>query len=87
LLPGRCRDCHIDSRAFHVRQQLGRRNQTLEQISYFRGKLYEQMKKANGGDRKSDGKNYQLMTTSQRLPTIMALPRRRSVMTPSTRTP
>lgn len=32
-----------------IRHQLNRRNQTPEQISYFRGKLYEQRKKAEGG--------------------------------------
>lgn len=32
-----------------IRHQLARRNQTPEQISYFRGKLYEQEKKSEGG--------------------------------------
>jgi regulator of sirC expression with transglutaminase-like and TPR domain len=32
-----------------IRHQLSRRNQTPEQISYYRGKLYAQMKKAEGG--------------------------------------
>jgi hypothetical protein len=32
--------------AWMIRNQINRRNQTPEQISYFRGKLYEQRKKA-----------------------------------------
>lgn len=46
-----------------IRHQLSRRNQTPEQISYYRGKLYEQMKKIHGGDRKSSGNNFHLIPT------------------------
>ena len=43
-----------------IRHQLSRRNQTPEQISYYRGKLYEQLKKQHGGDRKSSAQNAHL---------------------------
>lgn len=42
-------DTRDDVIEWMIRNQLNRRNQTPEQISYFRGKLYEQRKKAQGG--------------------------------------
>lgn len=42
-------DTREDVIEWMIRNQLARRNQTPEQISYFRGKLYEQMKKEEGG--------------------------------------
>lgn len=53
-----------------IRHQLSRRNQTPEQISYYRGKLYEQMKKVHGGDRKSSGNNFHLIPTVKTAETI-----------------
>ena len=46
-----------------IRHQLRRRNQTPEQISYYRGMLYEQRKKIHGGDRKSSGHFVHLIPT------------------------
>lgn len=57
-------DSRDDVIEWMIRHQLSRRNQTPEQISYFRGKLYEQRKKAHGGDRKSSANNLHLMTTA-----------------------
>lgn len=64
-------ELHFDSRdeviEWMIRHQLSRRNQTPEQISYFRGKLYEQRKKAHGGDRKSSAQNAQLIDTAMKI--------------------
>ena len=56
-------DSREDVIEWMIRNQLNRRNQTPEQISYFRGKLYEQKKKIHGGDRKSSGNNFHLIPT------------------------
>lgn len=62
-------DLEFDSREdvieWMIRNQLNRRNQTPEQISYFRGKLHEKRKQRHGGDRKSNGNNYHLIPTAQ----------------------
>ena len=42
-------DSREDAIEWMIRNQLNRRNQTPEQISYFRGKLYQQRKKVQGG--------------------------------------
>lgn len=47
-----------------IRHQLSRRNQTPEQISYYRGKLYEQKKKAQGRPQKTV-QNAQFISTAQ----------------------
>jgi hypothetical protein len=52
-----------------IRHQLSRRNQTPEQISYFRGKLYEQMKKAAHRPEKG-GNNYHLNKPEKTAETI-----------------
>ena len=45
-----------------IRHQLSRRNQTPEQISYYRGKLYAQMKKMEGGNQRPLGHNVPVVT-------------------------
>ena len=52
-----------------IRHQLSRRNQTPEQISYFRGKLYAQMKKAAHRPEKG-GNNYHLNKPEKTAETI-----------------
>jgi N6-adenosine-specific RNA methylase IME4 len=44
--------------------QLGRRNLTEQEASYYRGKLYESRKLNHGGDRKSTGNNFPLKNTA-----------------------
>jgi len=44
--------------------QLGRRNLTEQEASYYRGKLYESRKLIRGGDRKSMGKFFPLKNTA-----------------------
>ena len=48
-----------------IRENLGRRNFTDEQKSYWRGKQYEMEKKEHGGDRKSKGNDCTLVDTSE----------------------
>lgn len=45
--------------------QLGRRNLTSQEASYYRGKLYESRKLNHGGDRISSGKNFHLKTAEK----------------------
>ena len=47
-----------------IKNQLGRRNLTPQEASYYRGKLYEARKLSHGGDRKSKGQNVLLKTTA-----------------------
>ena len=47
--------------------QLGRRNLTSQEASYYRGKLYESRKLNHGGDRKSKGQNVLLKTTAEKI--------------------
>ena len=58
-------DSREDVIEWMIRNQINRRNQTPEQISYFRGKLHEKTKQRHGGDRKSNGHNVQLISTAQ----------------------
>lgn len=58
-------DSRDDAIEWMIRNQLNRRNQTPEQISYFRGKLYQQRKKAQGGDRRSSDQNDHLKTSEK----------------------
>jgi len=46
-----------------IKNQLGRRNLTPQQMSYLRGKWYEREKQNYGGDRKSSGQNVHLKTS------------------------
>ncbi|HXL00334.1 MAG TPA: hypothetical protein PLE90_02890 [Dysgonamonadaceae bacterium] len=48
-----------------IKNQLGRRNLTPQEASYYRGKLYESRKLGHGGDRTASGKNYHLKTAEQ----------------------
>lgn len=57
-------DSREDVIEWMIRNQLNRRNQTPEQISYFRGKLYEQKKKAQGRPQKT-GQNVHFIPTAQ----------------------
>jgi len=47
--------------------QLGRRNLTELEASYYRGKLYQNRKQLHGGDRKSKAQNVLLKTTAEEL--------------------
>ena len=47
-----------------IRNQLGRRNLTREQESYFRGRLYNELKQGHGGDRRSNRHNDGLKSTA-----------------------
>jgi N6-adenosine-specific RNA methylase IME4 len=62
-------DLEFDSREdvieWMIRNQLNRRNQTPEQISYFRGKLYEQKKKQGQRTDLTCGNNYHKSKTAQ----------------------
>jgi len=48
-----------------IKNQLGRRNLTPEEVSYYRGKLYESRKLSHGGERKSSAQNEHLKTAEQ----------------------
>lgn len=48
-----------------IKNQLGRRNLTSQEASYYRGKLYESRKLNHGGDRKSSGQNVHLKKTAE----------------------
>ena len=48
-----------------IKNQLGRRNLTTEEASYYRGILYESKKLNHGGDRNSSGQNAHLKTAEQ----------------------
>ncbi len=48
-----------------IKNQLGRRNLTEQEASYYRGKLYESRKLNRGGDRKSNTQNGYLKTTAE----------------------
>jgi len=50
-----------------ITNQLGRRNLTPMEASYYRGKLYESRKLSRGGDRKSKGQNVLLKTTAEKI--------------------
>jgi N6-adenosine-specific RNA methylase IME4 len=50
-----------------IKNQLGRRNLTSQEASYYRGKLYESRKLNHGGDRKSKGQNVLLKTTAEKI--------------------
>ena len=50
-----------------ITNQLGRRNLTPMEASYYRGKLYEARKLSHGGDRKSKGQNVLLKDTAKAL--------------------
>ena len=50
-----------------ITNQLGRRNLTPMEASYYRGKLYEARKLSHGGDRKSKGQNVLLKTTAEKI--------------------
>jgi phage N-6-adenine-methyltransferase len=47
------------ARAWMLGNQLGRRNLSPNQMSYYRGELYNLQKQGHGGDRKSDGSSSQ----------------------------
>ncbi len=47
--------------------QLGRRNLTPQEASYYRGKLYEMRKLKHGGDRKSKYQNDTLINTADKI--------------------
>ena len=47
--------------------QLGRRNLTEQEASYYRGKLYSARKQSHGGDRKSSCQNVNLIGTAEEL--------------------
>lgn len=49
------------AREWIIKHQLGKRNLTDEERSYYRGLLYQQHKKSHGGDRKSSGQNVHLI--------------------------
>lgn len=48
-----------------ILNQLGQRNMTREQVSYYRGRLYNELKDSHGGDRKSKGKDFTLKNTAK----------------------
>ena len=48
-----------------ITNQLGRRNLTPLEASYYRGKLYEARKLRHGGDRKSNTQNGYLKSTAE----------------------
>lgn len=48
-----------------IKNQLGRRNLTSQEASYYRGKLYESRKLNHGGDRESSGQNAHLEKTAE----------------------
>lgn len=50
-----------------ITNQLGRRNLTPQEASYYRGKLYEARKLSHGGDRKSKYQNETLKTTAEEI--------------------
>ena len=50
-----------------ITNQLGRRNLTEQEASYYRGKLYENRKLSRGGDRKSNTNNWNLKSTAEEL--------------------
>jgi len=50
-----------------IKNQLGRRNLTEQEASYYRGKLYESRKLNHGGDRKSSGQNVHLIKTAEEI--------------------
>lgn len=60
-------DTRETAKDWMIRNQLGRRNLTLEQRNYFIGKLYQEQKQAHGGDRKSKGNNFPLKSTAQKI--------------------
>jgi len=55
---------HI-KRLSNVKNQLGRKNLTSQEASYYRGKLYESRKLKYGGDRKSSVQNAHLKKTAE----------------------
>ena len=50
-----------------IKNQLGRRNLTEQEASYYRGKLYESRKLRQGGDRKSKAQNVLLINTAEEI--------------------
>ena len=50
-----------------IKNQLGRRNLTEQEVSYYRGKLYESRKLRQGGDRKSKEQNVLLINTAEEI--------------------
>jgi len=50
-----------------IKNQLGRRNLTSQEASYYRGKLYEMRKLKHGGDRKSKYQNDTLINTADKI--------------------
>ncbi len=61
-LPDRCA-----AKEWILVNQLGRRNLTEQEASYYRGKLYQNRKQLHGGDRKSKAQNVLLKTTAEEL--------------------
>ena len=55
------------AKAWMLKHQLGRRNLTPEQMSYLRGKQYEQAHQGHGGDRKSKGQSGPSIETDKHL--------------------
>ena len=50
-----------------IKNQLGRRNLTEQEASYYRGKLYESRKQPHGGDRNSSCHDDNSMRTAENL--------------------
>ena len=61
-LPDRCA-----AKEWILVNQLGRRNLTEQEASYYRGKLYSARKQSHGGDRKSSCQNVNLIGTAEEL--------------------
>ena len=57
----------LDPKEWIIKNQLGRRNLTEQEASYYRGKLYESRKLNHGGDRKSSGQNVHLIKTAEEI--------------------
>ena len=55
----------LDPKEWIIKNQLGRRNLTTEEASYYRGILYESKKLNHGGDRNSSVQNAHLKTAEQ----------------------
>ena len=55
----------LDPKEWIIKNQLGRRNLTEQEASYYRGKLYESRKLNRGGDRNSSVQNAHLKTAEQ----------------------
>lgn len=50
-----------------IANQLGRRNLTANEVSYYRGKLYKSRKQEHGGDRKSSAQNVLSIRTADKI--------------------